>query len=48
MQQKIISFYSDEGTYLNDISLKKKIIEFIFKNIDLSKYRFALLNKLDK
>ena len=48
MQQKIISFYSNEGTYLNDLNLKKKIIEYIFKNLDLSKYRFCLLNKLDK
>ena len=38
-----IKFGSSYGILLKDINLKKNIVNYLFSNIDLSKYRYSML-----
>jgi len=44
MGYKNISFGNDNAQQINDIKTKKKIIDFLFNTINLSKYRYTFLN----
>ena len=35
-----------EAVIINDLSLKNKIIDYLFNSIELSKYRFNMLDNL--
>ena len=45
---KQISFGNDSGQLINDIKIKKKIIEYLFNAINLSKYRYTFLNNINR
>jgi hypothetical protein len=45
---KQISFGNDSGQLINDIKIKKKIIQYLFNAINLSKYRYTFLNNINR
>jgi hypothetical protein len=45
---KKITFGSDEGFLLLDFGVKKKIIDFLYNSLNLSKHRFVMLNTVKK
>ena len=45
---KQISFGNDTGQLINDIKIKKKIIEYLFNTINLSKFRYTFLNNVNR
>ncbi len=42
----MVKFGDDEAFIINDLDLKTKIIDYLFTVIDLSKYRFNMLDKI--
>ena len=43
-----IKLGSSYGIVLKDINLKKKLISILFSKVNLSKYRFNMLNQINK
>lgn len=39
---------NSEATVINDLSIKNKIIDYLFNSIEMSKYRFNMLDNLQK
>jgi hypothetical protein len=39
---------NSEATVINDLSLKNKIIDYLFNSLEMSKYRFNMLDNLQK
>ena len=39
---------NSEATIINDLSIKNKIIDYLFNSIEMSKYRFNMLDNLQK
>ena len=37
-----------EGTIINDLDIKTKIIDYLFNSVNLSKYRFNMLESIDQ
>jgi phage pi2 protein 07 len=44
----MVFFGSDKAYFINDVGVKNKIIDYIFNSLDLSKYRFNMLDNIDK
>lgn len=44
----MVFFGSDKAYFINDVGVKNKIIDYIFNSLDLSKYRFNMLNSIEK
>jgi hypothetical protein len=45
---KKISFGSDEGYLLTDLSIKQRIVDYLYTSLNLSKHRFIMLNNIKK
>ena len=39
---------NSDATIINDLSIKNKIIDYLFNSIEMSKYRFNMLDNLQK
>ena len=39
---------NSEATIINDLSIKNKIIDYLFNSLEMSKYRFNMLDNLQK
>ena len=37
---------NSEATIINDLSIKNKIIDYLFNSLEMSKYRFNMLDNL--
>ena len=48
MEKKTFKFGMADSLIINDLGLKSKIIDFLFSSIDLSEYRYNMLNNLQK
>ena len=48
MMIKKITFGSDEGQLLTDFNIKKKIVDYLYNSLNLSKHRFIMLNTINK
>jgi hypothetical protein len=48
MVYKNISFGCDSAQMINDIKTKKKLMDFLFNTINLSKYRYTFLNNINR
>jgi hypothetical protein len=48
MMIKKISFGSDEGLLLTDFNIKKKVVDYLYNSLNLSKHRFIMLNTINK
>ena len=48
MEKTTTKFGMGEAIIINDLSLKSKIIDFLFNSIDLSEYRYNMLNNLQR
>ena len=46
--KKSIRFGNGDAIIINDLSLKNKIIDFIFNSVELSNYRYNILNNLQR
>ena len=44
----MFTFGNSEATIVNDFSTKNKIIDYLFNSFDLSKFRFNMLDNLEK
>lgn len=44
----MFTFGNSEATVINDFSTKNKIIDYLFNSFDLSKFRFNMLDNLEK
>ena len=47
-EKKTIRFGNSDAIIINDLSLKNKIIDFIFDSVELSNYRYNMLNNLQR
>ena len=45
---KQIIFGNSKGIIINDINLKNELIEYLFNSTDLSRFRYAMLNNIQK
>jgi len=45
---KKITFGSNEGQLILDFNIKKKVIDFLYNSLNLSKHRFIMLNAVKK
>lgn len=48
MEKKTVKFGMADSLIINDVGLKSKIIDFLFSSINLSEYRYNMLNNLQK
>ena len=48
MDKKTTRFGTSDAIIINDLGLKSKIIDFLFSSIDLSNYRYNMLNNLQR
>ena len=48
MEKHSIKFGTSDAIIINDLSLKNKIIDFLFGSIDLSSYRYNMLNNIQR
>lgn len=48
MMIKKIPFGTDEGLLITDFSIKKKVLEYLYNSLNLSKHRFIMLNTVNK
>lgn len=48
MEKHSIKFGTSDAMIINDLSLKNKIIDFLFGSIDLSSYRYNMLNNIQR
>lgn len=48
MDKKTIKFGMNDAIVINDLGLKNKIIDFLFNSINLSSYRYNMLNNLQR
>lgn len=48
MESKNIRLGNYQAVFINDVSIKSNIIDFIFNSVDLSKFRYSMLNNLQK
>ena len=46
--QRQFRFGNSNGTFINDLNIKNKIIDFLFDSVDISKFRYVMLNNLQK
>jgi hypothetical protein len=46
--QRQFRFGNSNGIFVNDLNIKNKIIDFLFDSIDLSKFRYVMLNNIQK
>ena len=42
--QRQVRFGNSTGVFINDLNIKNKIIDFLFDSLDLSKFRYVMLN----
>ena len=45
---KKIPFGTDEGLLITDFSIKKKVLDYLYNSLNLSKHRFIMLNTIKK
>lgn len=48
MDKKTTRFGTSDAIVINDLTLKSKIIDFLFSSIDLSNYRYNMLNNIQR
>lgn len=48
MEKKNIKFGMSDALVINDLVLKSKIIDFLFSSIDLSQFRYNMLNNIQR
>ena len=48
MDKKTTKFGTSDAIIITDLSLKNKIIDFLFDSIDLSNYRYNMLNNIQR
>ena len=43
---KQINFGNSKGLIINDLNVKNKIFDYLFNSLNLSKYRYVMLNNI--